>query len=361
MTFIMESWYWELENATVWETNSRGPLLQGIYEYNNTKLLTNFTGVDDLWQVAIPKFFNSSLHSAIPFTFEATTVVPLSYHNSLDVSYIYGSKNQSLAEPTVRLEALLVQKHVNLNVSCTVLSCNVTNLQSRNEASEYDSAGDRNYLLKYLFPHFRGAFQLEHSGSPKSGVLEAYLYDPSQNPYNVLNEHYFDIGLTNVSAEDLGRRLTQVLNAYWIVDNQFLNAAGGFNGTSDRYWSLQSKYLRNSTVTIANYQDFLLCDNGWAAILCISSIMLLLAALASAILSFFRLAPDCTDFLSALTLHDGRLMLEGGSSMDEYERVRLLKDVRLKVGDVRSWEQVGQTLIAQDGHVGDLRKKPIYW
>lgn len=70
--------------------------------------------------------------------------------------------------------------------------------------------------------------------------------------------------------------------------------------------------MRDSTVTTTNYQTYVHYDVAWATSLCMLSIVLLLAALASAVLSFSRLAPDCTDFLLALALYTGRIMLEGG-------------------------------------------------
>ncbi|KAK8079649.1 hypothetical protein PG997_007467 [Apiospora hydei] len=354
MTFTMESWYWDLDNATLWEANSKASLLQGLHDYQGTKMLSNFTGISHIWQFAIPASMDKLSVLPIPITFVATAGTPLSLINSPNVSRAYGPGSQ-----TIRLEAFLVQRPVELNVTCTISSCNVTNIRTTNMPENYNHARDIFHLAVWFFNHIRAAFPLVHNGTPFSGALEAYLYESSKNPYTVLDGRTW-IDLTNVTAEVLARRLTQVINAYWIVDNQFANAAGGFN-TSSRPWDIGPGALKNSIVTSVNFQDYIYCDHGWAATLCISSIMLLLAALASAVLSFFRLAPDCTDFLSALTLNDGRLMLEGGSSLNEYERVRLLKDVRLKVGDARSWEQVGQTIIAQDGHVGDLKKKRIYW
>lgn len=374
MSFTMESWYWELENPALWEAPTSWPLLWSKQEYNNSHLLTNATGQSSLWQFAVPEslerenifytddplsFANIST-PGIPITFEVTTNNYL--NNSLDMSYPYGHHYSlgSKVDSTIRLEALLVQKPVELNVSCTVSSCNVTDIRTTDMPAEFSPTLNQVYFLTWFLYHFQDAFPLEHHGTSYSGALEAYLFDSSHSPYTLVDGSGGYVDLVGISAETLGRRLTQVMNAYWIVDNQYFNAVGGFN-VSSRIWNGRKSLIRNSTVTATNHQEYLHCDGRWAAVLLISSIMLLLAALASAVLSFFRLAPDCTDFLSALTLHDGRLMLEGGSSLDEYERVRLLKDVRLKVEDARSWEQVGQTIIAQDGHVGDLKRKRLYW
>lgn len=373
MSFTMDTWYWELENATLWDANTTQPLLLGIHEYNNSYLLTNYTGTSRLWQFAVPEslerariwsandplaFANIST-PGIPITLEISRPSTYGYlHNSLDFLYKYGDSKAD--DYALRLEAFVVQRPVELNVSCTIASCNVTDIRTTQIVEGLSMKQNEVYFLTWFLSHFRDAFPAKSTGSPMSGILEAYLSDPSQNSYGVGGAYTPFIDLTGISAGDLGRRLSQVINAYWIVDNQFYNAAGGFNITS-RPWDQHKDFIRNSTITTTYYQTYLYCDSRWAIALCMSSIILLLAALASAVLSFFRLAPDCTDFLSALTLNDGRIMLEGGSSLDEYDRVRLLKDVRLKIGDSRSWEQIGHTSIAQDRHVGDLKKKRLYW
>ncbi|KAK8118438.1 uncharacterized protein PG998_003064 [Apiospora kogelbergensis] len=366
MSFTMETWYWELENSTLWGANTSQPLLLATHEYNNSFLLANYTGESGLWQLAIPMSLSQT-------AVRAANIDPLGYAN-ISISEIpvtfevqkprfYPTKNNK--GYNLRLEASLVQKHVELNVSCTVTSCNVTDIRTNQTANENQSRLNQDYFLLGFLNNFRNAFPTNYDGMSSSGALEAYLANPSQNSWiPVEGGQAPGTNLIDIGAEDLGRRLTQVINAYWMVDTQSFQAVGGFNASSDAnspWLGVSQGPIRNSTVTATNYQGYLHCDYRWATALCISSIMLLLAALASTILSFFRLAPDCTDFLSALTLNDGRMMLEGGSSLDEYDRVRLLKDVRLKIGDSRSWEQIGHTSIAQDRHVGDLKKKRLYW
>ncbi|KAK6828444.1 hypothetical protein PG987_011785 [Apiospora arundinis] len=332
ISFMMESWYWEFTNASLWEANSTAPLLKSAHEYNDTDMLTNLTGINNLWQFAIPVSLPDAPNiEAIPITFEASTAGwPL--QNSLDFPYTYGNHlpdyigeyspiDDYRPISIVRLDAVLVQTPVQLKVTCTPSSaCRVTDIRKTSFAADYNTDDDMTLFI-------RGR--------------------------DVIN-------IQNISAVDLGRRLTQVINSYWLVENQFSNIVSGFN-TSSEIWPRQDYFIRNSTITTTETQEYLRCDTGWAVAICLACVVALLAALASAALGFFRLAPDCTDFLSALTLTNGRMVLEGGSSLDEYERVRLLKDVRLKVGDSRSWEQVGHTSIAQDGHVGDLKKSRLYW
>lgn len=359
-TFIMQSWYWQLDNATLWNNKSTGPLLTGTSEFNGSYLLKNFTGKSGLWQFATPNSLNPEAASSIPITFQvAPAAAGFALHNSLNVTYTYGSTTAPISPSAVRLDAVLTQRPVELNVTCTASSCNVTAIRDTITDASYDSALDRSYVVNDFLPHITQAFPSEHLGTPVAGVLEAYLFDPLQNPYNVLSATYYLLDLTQIDAEKLSRRLSQVLNAYWIVDNEFVNAAGGFNASDP---GLAGKgAIRNSSVAASTDQDFLYGDSVWVAIFCISILVMMLIAIASAVLSYSRLTPDYTDLFSALTLTDGRMMLDSGSSLDEYQRIRLFKDFKLKIGDVMAEEQIGKVIIGQDGEVGDLKKERLYW
>jgi hypothetical protein len=111
--------------------------------------------------------------------------------------------------------------------------------------------------------------------------------------------------------------------------NYFADVAGGFN-VSDTDVVL-AKSVRNSTVTVTKSENLLYCDHTWMALLCLSALMMLFAATASAVLSFLRIAPDSTDFLSALSLNSGTTLLGDGTFLDANKRIRLLKDVKLKL------------------------------
>ncbi|KAF1991237.1 hypothetical protein K402DRAFT_389416 [Aulographum hederae CBS 113979] len=94
--------------------------------------------------------------------------------------------------------------------------------------------------------------------------------------------------------------------------------------------------------------------------LCLSTLMILLAAIAAPILSAFQLAPDCTDFLSALTLSEGCELMEGGTYLDLNARARLLKDVRLKIGDGDPGGDVGKVVIGREADLEDLKGGRLY-
>jgi len=71
-----------------------------------------------------------------------------------------------------------------------------------------------------------------------------------------------------------------------------------------------------------------------------------LAAIASTVLGFLRLAPNAPDFISALSLNNGKTMLEHRSSPEADERLRLLRSVRLKIGDTDAGSHIGRSVIS---------------
>ena len=362
MTFMMQSWYWQFENATLWEKGSKGPLLEAAFEYNGSSKLTSFTAAGQQWQFAIPQNWNPDIASSIPVTFEVTPSM-VSIKNSMNVTFNYSSNMDVLS--AVRLDAVLTQRPVELNVTCTTSSCDVTAIRNTTLDANYVTKSDMFQFHTYFLPHLTAAFPVEHLGTAIYGVLEAYLWDSSQNPYNVLSNTNSVFDLTQLDSQSLARRLGQILNTYWIVDNQFANAAGGFNASDPSLVHTTStgnfSAVRNSSVTTMNAQEFLHGSDPWFALLCVSALMMLFTSIASAILIFVRLAPDSTNFLSALTLNDGKNILEGGSYLDEDERVRLLKDSRFMIGDIKADEKIGQVMIGQDGELGALKKERLYW
>lgn len=365
ITFRMDSWYWELQNATLWQPGSRAPLLEAGPGSDRPSALTNHTSAGRQWQFAIPENWNASTSSTIPVSFELTqSGTPI--QNSPNKTYSYGvddNSDDSLA--ATRLDGIIVQRPVELNVSCTPSACNVTALRYTAFDSSYNVSLDMEYFKLWYLPHLTAAFPVEHTGTPFYGVLEAYLKDPTQNPYDLLNG-YFDLSnLTQLDARTMAQRLSQVLNTYWMVDNQFTSATGGSSArvllnNNNNAPNEPFTDIKNSTVTSLANQDFLHRNDHWFALLCVSTLVMALASMASVILTLVRAGPDATDFLSALTLGSGSNFPDCGSHLDGDDRVKVLKDTKLMIGDVKPDHVVGQVGIGLHGDLGMLRKGRLY-
>ncbi|KAF2687452.1 hypothetical protein K458DRAFT_386270 [Lentithecium fluviatile CBS 122367] len=219
---------------------------------------------------------------------------------------------------------MLTQKPVELRVACAVSVCNVINVCHISMNPNYNSAADRSYFRKSI-----------------------------RHPLLVLAFYYG--GLRRITAGDLALRLTQILTSYWIADKYFALAVGNLDVADSTLSDVNA--LQKSNITAITTQDIRYCDHAWAALLCVSTLLMLFAAVASAVLSFLRLAPECMDFLSAMTLSDGKTVLGTGSYLDADEGIRLLKDVRTKVGDVKAKEQSGD---ARSVYIPQFPSSPKY-
>jgi hypothetical protein len=118
--------------------------------------------------------------------------------------------------------------------------------------------------------------------------------------------------------------------------------------------------IQNATANVSNNEDYMHCDLMWFAILCLATLVLFCAAILSAVITLIRISPDATDFLSALTRSDGSTRLESGSSLDEDDRVRLLKNIRLRIGDASSEESAGMVVIGRAENADVLKRGRLY-
>ncbi|KAH8170429.1 hypothetical protein LIA77_09210 [Sarocladium implicatum] len=355
MSFAMNTWYWEPLNEKLWANGTSAPLLQLSSDPGNTALLTNFTSIYKLWQFAFPKDWLPNFNtSTVPLTFELAPFGRM-LQNTLDVTYEYGTgKNQS-----VRLDFEIQRRPVELNVTCASSTCHVTAIRNTSLPSGYRSVDDMQYFKTYFLSHLSGAFPVEHHGTPFSGALEAYLLAPTEFPYTVLQQSFYDLNLGDLDAHTLAHRLCQVLNSYWVVDNQFEQVAGGFNASD----VVLKNYdvFKNSSVTTFEAKPFLKANDFWFSVFCVSSLTMTLGSIISAALVFLRLAPDALDFLSTITLHGERHSMPGDNSYMSFdEKVRLYRDVRFSIGDIRPGEKVGQVAIGQGGELGALQRGRLY-
>lgn len=187
--------------------------------------------------------------------------------------------------------------------------------------------------------------------------LERYLQDASHNAWTAdiaLGQSY----LHGLAPETVASRLSQVLNTYWIVSVFTGNVAGAYN-TTDYELSLMNHTL-STDATDLRYAYTIHCDRNWHAIFCVSVLVLFCASSLSAVVTLLRIAPDTADFVSALKRSDGSARLESGSSLDPYNRVRLLKNMRLRIGEASSEEGAGLVVIGQAEDVNVLQLVRTY-
>jgi len=215
-------------------------------------------------------------------------------------------------------------------------------------------------------------------------ISQFYLADPN----NVMGE----MGPSTTKPSELGPdvfaiRLSQVINSYWATMNGKGSVTGVFDEFTNRSNTNISWYYEDqeniqstddqtfddafvnarawpSTGTKRSNVEVFKAHYGWAIALIVSSTVLVAASLVPFCLrTFSSHGPDVLmNFSSLATRNNPYVALPvTGTYLDAADRSRLLKDVRIRFGDVESGNAIGMLGIGRlDGDVAPLRKERKY-
>ncbi|KAF2873962.1 hypothetical protein BDV95DRAFT_604181 [Massariosphaeria phaeospora] len=201
------------------------------------------------------------------------------------------------------------------------------------------------HIAKYFIRHIPGI------GGPVSQFtyhpLDDYVYGvtPWSGTTNGLVTHLHD--WRNVTGADMSRRLTRVLNIYWDASRWPQNivrndpyAKSSLNETSGEPPTLM---MMNRTDALFTWQEPIYKANiPWVISLLLCSGVLLLLGIVSLLLSFRITAHDIFDYVSSFTRDNPYIDAPaGGSHLDGAERARLLKGLKVQLGDVDAGAEVG--------------------
>ncbi|KAE9968985.1 hypothetical protein EG328_007139 [Venturia inaequalis] len=358
-TFLMQSWYWELQDPKMTWSSER---LQINYLNESSANLTSklsapsnytfSTGTNSMWTIGLPIDWPK---------FEGSTKPNLSA-SIIFAEWDFNSDGKTI--DVTKFEATLLQRPVEVNVSCTTASCAATAIRSSRFPTGYSAASDCTLLRLYMMDNLKSAFPLTYAaannGAPSLGIFEQYLQDGSRNAFTSLTDRPVKSSafLHELREQDVALRLMQVLNSYFTASS-FLGSIVGEYKTAD-FGFVGFNGTRNATGTASNHKNIVRCDRNWHAILSIATSVLFCAAVFSTFITTLRIAPDSSDFISALTRSDGSARLETGSSLDEDARVRLLKDMRLRVGETSSDDYVGLVVIGRAENTSALKRESLY-
>ena len=188
-----------------------------------------------------------------------------------------------------------------------------------------------------------------------SGV-EGYLANPD-SPFS-----FSDNPIIWTVGDDLvSQRFAQLVNTYWINTIGPLIVSGNFtNLTQDSSSLLQNFNTDSSIGSIETEVDVIMCSKAWLAILLISSLVLMLSAIAAAVFTIFRRGPDILDRFSSLLRDNSYVLDPHHSSMeDSFEQSRRLGNVKVRLGDVQPNADIGYAAIAlMNGNIPPQRLSP---
>ncbi len=195
-------------------------------------------------------------------------------------------------------------------------------------------------------------------------LLQNYLYDPlSQTnlisgPTSISNNG--ETPLQDIPLPDIEQRLSQILNAY--IYASFWNSTPYITGASldgieanlvggnDASFLPATKadltaMIQNQTAafTVAGVQTNATmvyeCVYPWVAVFLFANFMMLLAAVTSVYFSRRTIVPDYLGFISSLAKESPYIRMPDVSvNMDGMDKARLVKDVKVRLGDVSESE-----------------------
>lgn len=213
-------------------------------------------------------------------------------------------------------------------------------------------------------------------------VFDKYLTDPSLSNLSVSEEA---LNLPIPSDEEYSIRMAQLLNSYFLCSSgrhmliKGINPKTSFWDSNQTFIPLQATgngpgldavpgesrvWTYNGTVSVQ--VEILVAHKWWVAVLAISSTVLILAGMVSPLIHHFLVkGPDVAMTLSSLVTRGNPFVRlpDTGTALDAAERAKLLRDVRVRFGDVEGDKEVGFLAIASydgDSEVANPREDRLY-
>ncbi|KAK8240512.1 hypothetical protein HDK90DRAFT_186773 [Phyllosticta capitalensis] len=194
------------------------------------------------------------------------------------------------------------------------------------------------------------------------GTFEQYLKDPTQ----VFNTSYYDHGepkFRSIPISTFESRLALLLNTYWHVSLNTHNfvATDGLSPTSPRDVTVSPGFDEHPLAdwgTTTAYRTFsagqiYLIAPLWMTLYVAATVVLTVCTVVTIVLQSRIRAPDILGSVSTLTRDSPYVAAPpGGSGLESTERARLLRDMWVRIQDVRPGDDVGKIAFSDDKGLG---------
>ncbi|THX28572.1 hypothetical protein D6D12_04701 [Aureobasidium pullulans] len=270
-------------------------------------------------------------------------------------------------------------KYVEVKAGCTEDGCRATALRP---STKYSDRNPNLTPLEYLVMsyHFMQDFPLA-TGSIHMGdtsPTEFYIKGASM-PFGTATAGLPD--MEDISNDLFATRMGSLMNTYFQLSLAPLAYTDDLPAPNDSIWKSSNLSITTSTelydelrappylplysnTTITATTEVYKCNYLWFAFLLVSSCILLLLGSAGTALSHLCHAPDMMGYVSSFTYNNPYMSVpSGGESLGAMERARLLRDVKVKIGDARVNDEVGHVVFAtlnRADSIGDLSLKKHY-
>ncbi|KAL9097207.1 MAG: hypothetical protein Q9165_000634 [Trypethelium subeluteriae] len=268
------------------------------------------------------------------------------------------------------------QTYVESYVNCTRGACAVTKMRP---SVEYGALNPNLTVLEQttqLYNMFRQmSFSLDQ-GHP-GDVQPTTLYIQGLPAPYVSYGQTLPNTILDIPYDTFNVRLGSLMNTYWQLGISPQSFTGDL-GPPEKYLSDNStdilvQGLFNgvpASATVFTYYEIYVCNYVWLAVLIACSVVLLLTGIVGSVLKALCRSPEMMGYVASMTYDNPFMKLPpGGSALGAMERARLLRRVRVRVGDVEKNNDVGHVAFAciedsvpkdTNDTVGKLRRDKTY-
>lgn len=256
-----------------------------------------------------------------------------------------------------RIQCRLTQEYIDSAVSCSPGSpqyCRVT--ASRPSSATHPPNSITTLGLQYQFQMISQLLPIatgesSYSFVPESTATELYI-DNSSLPFSIFGRAH----LYGIPKSDLEVRLGQVLNTYTLAALAPFDMAGSLGSGNASVVSVKGE----QRVWEIRYQVEWTLFAAYIA----TWLVFFAAGVAGVLLRWVVIGPDVLGYVSSLTRDTPYVRVtEGGSALAGIERAKLLRGLRLKMGDVgEGTEGVGRVAVSDEkgGGVRPLTEERLY-
>jgi hypothetical protein len=256
------------------------------------------------------------------------------------------------------LEEIYVESAIRCDVTHSQPNCSVISI--RESKKDHPPSTVTSLSFSSVFWNFADSLGASSGGGhpATSSPTEMYLVNPASP---LMTQSDSGLKIYGLPLPTLSLRLTQIFNSYWQGSINPESMVGDFAEAPFQTYSGPPSNLTASGSSTSLKLTYVV-DWGWLSLFVLATSALFIAAIAGVVLDHLSIGPDILCFASSLTRDTPYVRLpRGGSTLDGHERARLLKDLRVRVGDVKSGNQeAGFIAFGSDGVAGRMGKGRYY-
>jgi hypothetical protein len=255
----------------------------------------------------------------------------------------------------------LTTTYVESNVICKEQSCYVARMRrsTANKSPSYlcGVTSNLSILLNFFI-----AFAAATGNGGDGAISPTALYvggsdtpfDPELQAYGITN--------TNLNAHGVSLRLATLMNTYWQSSLTAAYVATGATGVNVNLTALRMGrdypvIVTNTTAATTSSFTLYAAAHVWVGLTLAISFILLFCGVSGMFFTYAASAPDILGFVSTMTIDNPYIRHATGDGMlDGLERARLLKDVRVRIADVKAGEREGHIALTDSFGENPLKK-----